>query len=74
MYVSVETAEMINKAISMAKDARFEYVTPELVLYVLCGNEGFARAFENCGGRIEELDGACGGRCRNRAGAVPGDA
>lgn len=57
MYVSVETAEMINKAISMAKDARFEYVTPELVLYVLCGNEGFARAFENCGGRIEELEG-----------------
>ncbi len=55
MYVSVDVAEMINKAISAAKDARFEYVTPELALYVLCGSEWFVRAFENCGGSIDRL-------------------
>lgn len=56
MYVSDEVAEMINKAISMAKDARFEYVTPELMLCVLCGSEWFAMAFENCGGSIDRLE------------------
>ncbi len=56
MQVSVEVAEIINVAFSLAKSAGFEYVTPELMLYVICENPVFARAFENCGGRIRELD------------------
>lgn len=56
MQVSVEVAEIINVAFSLAKNAGFEYVTPELVLYVICENAVFSRAFENCGGRIRELD------------------
>lgn len=56
MYVSNEVAEIIDRAFSMAKSARFEYVTPELVLYAACENPVFARAFENCGGNRKKLD------------------
>ncbi len=56
MQVSEEVAEIINKAISLAQSAKFELITPELVLYVMCRNQVFARAFENCGGNVKELD------------------
>ena len=56
MQVSAEVAEIINKAFFLAQNARFEYVTPELMLYVICENKVFAQAFESCGGRIRELD------------------
>lgn len=56
MQVSVEVSEIINMAFALAKNAGFEYVTPELTLYVICENAVFARAFENCGGKIRELD------------------
>lgn len=56
MHTSSEVAEMINTVFSMAQSAHFEYVTPELALYVLCQNKVFARAFENCGGSVKELD------------------
>ena len=56
MYVSSEVAELIEKAFSTAKAARFEYVTPEVALYAACQNPVFARAFENCGGNLRELD------------------
>ncbi|MCH5344571.1 MAG: AAA family ATPase [Acetatifactor sp.] len=56
MFVSDEVAEILSSAFSLAKSARFEFVTPELVLYVVCQNKVFAQAFENCGGKIRELD------------------
>ena len=56
MQISKEVAEILNIAFSMAKSAHFEYVTPELVLFVICQNKVFAQAFEDCGGNIEELD------------------
>ncbi len=56
MYVSSEVAEIIEKAFSLAKSARFEYVTPELVLYAACQNPVFARAFAECGGSVRKLD------------------
>lgn len=56
MRVSGEVAEIINNAFTMAKSARYDIVTPELALYVICQNQVFAQAFENCGGRIKELD------------------
>ncbi len=56
MRVSVEVAEIINNAFRMAKSARFEFVTPELMLYAVCQNKIFAKAFENCGGKVKELD------------------
>ena len=56
MQVSDEVAGIINNAFSLAKSAHFEYVTPELILYVTCQNKTFAQAFENCGGKVKELD------------------
>lgn len=56
MHVSEEVAEIINKAFVLAKSSHFEYMTPELILYVICQNRIFADAFENCGGKIKELD------------------
>ena len=56
MYVSSEVAEIINKAFSLARSAHFEYVTPELVLYVACQNRMFAQAFRSCGGSVRGLD------------------
>ena len=50
MHASREVTEIIDTAFSMAQSAHFEYVTPELALYVICQNNVFARAFENCGG------------------------
>ncbi len=57
MHTSSEVAELINTVFSMAQSAHFEYVTPELALYVICQNKVFARAFESCGGNVKELDG-----------------
>ena len=39
MHVSKEVAEIINTVFTMAKDAHYEYVTPELLLYVVCNNK-----------------------------------
>ena len=56
MRISSEVSEIINIAFSFARSARFEFVTPELLLYVVCQNKVFAQAFENCGGKVRELD------------------
>ncbi len=56
MYVSSEVAEIINQTYMLAKNARFEYVTPELLLYVICRNKVFTRAFQNCDGSVRKLD------------------
>ena len=56
MRISSEVSEIINIAFSFAQSAHFEFVTPELFLYVVCQNKVFAQAFENCGGKVKELD------------------
>lgn len=56
MSESKEVAEIINMAFTLAIDAHFGLVTPELILYVICRNSIFAEAFENCGGEIKKLD------------------
>ncbi len=56
MYVSKEVAEVIDRAYTLAKNARFEYVTPELALYAACENPVFVKAFESCGGNRKRLD------------------
>ncbi len=55
MQVSREVAEIINSVIALARERHYELVTPELVLYVICDNQIFAEAFEDCGGDIQEL-------------------
>ncbi|MCI9072331.1 MAG: AAA domain-containing protein [Lachnospiraceae bacterium] len=56
MGVSEEVEEIINRTVVLAKSAHFEYVVPELMLFVICQNVVFAQAFENCGGSVSELD------------------
>lgn len=56
MQISGEVADIVNRVFSLAESAHFEYVTPELFLYVICQNKVFARAFESCGGDVRELD------------------
>lgn len=55
MQISREVAEIINTVFGMAKSRHYEFVTPELVLYVICGNKKFTEAFEDCGGDIRTL-------------------
>lgn len=55
MQVSREVAEIINSVIVLAKERQYELVTPELLLYVICENQLFAEAFEDCGGSIHDL-------------------
>ncbi len=54
--VSKEVADLTQQSLLVAKKAHFLYVTPELLLYVMCQNQVFAQAFENCGGTLAELD------------------
>lgn len=56
MRVSGEVGHIIEEVFLMAKSARFAFVTPELVLYTVCKNKLFAKAFENCGGSVQKLD------------------
>ena len=55
MQVSREVAELMNAVIVLAKERHYELVTPELLLYVICENQLFAEAFEDCGGSIHDL-------------------
>ncbi len=56
MHVSNEVASILNMIFSYAKDAHYEYVTPELLLYMICRNKVFAKAFARCGGDVKRLE------------------
>ncbi|MDE7223586.1 MAG: AAA family ATPase, partial [Acetatifactor sp.] len=56
MHVSEEVEKIVDMTVVMAKNAGFELIVPELMLYVICKNKVFAQAFENCGGNVRELD------------------
>lgn len=53
--LSSEVMEVIKNAIVEAKEKKFEFVTPELVLYFICQVKEFIEAFENCGGKVQDL-------------------
>ena len=38
MRVSEEVEEIVDKTVILAKNADFEYVVPELMLFVICQN------------------------------------
>lgn len=56
MHVSNEVASILNMIFFYAKDAHYEYVTPELLLYMICANKRFAKAFARCGGDVRRLE------------------
>lgn len=55
MYISIEVSDMIVKARELAASWNHEYITPEHVLVVMCDEEHFKAAFEECGGDATEL-------------------
>lgn len=55
MRVTKEVADVLNGTFAAAAKDCYEYVTPELMLYMIAGCNTFKEAFENCGGEIELL-------------------
>ena len=55
MILSKEATEIVQKAVDYTLKNKNEYVTPETILYCMCGNELFVDAYEECDGDIEKL-------------------
>ena len=55
MRVTKEVADVLNGTFAYAAKECYEYITPELLLYMIAGCRTFREAFENCGGEIEQL-------------------
>lgn len=55
MQLSKEVAGIINSAIKIATKEKYEYITPELILYILLDDEDFREAYCACEGDPEEL-------------------
>ncbi len=55
MRVTKEVADVLNGTFAVAAKECYEYVTPELLLYMIAGCRTFREAFENCGGEVEQL-------------------
>lgn len=55
MELSVEAMYALNNAVTYAVKEKYEYVTPELLLLMICKDVEFIEAFEACGGKIQLL-------------------
>ena len=53
--MSKEVSEIISDSIEYAKENGLEYITPEVILLMVCKNQNFRDAFEECGGSIKKL-------------------
>ncbi|MDO4326960.1 MAG: AAA family ATPase [bacterium] len=52
MWATKEVKEILSQTMEKARDERFQYVTPELLLWVMSTFRSFSAAFESCGGDI----------------------
>lgn len=55
MEMTSEAYRIVQQAVDFAGKQEFEYVTPEMLLLIICENQEFREAFEVCGGRIVTL-------------------
>lgn len=55
MWATKEVKEILSQTMETARDERFQYVTPELLLWVMSAVRSFSAAFESCGGDISQL-------------------
>ena len=55
MNLSKDAAAMLRDSIMYAAEHRYEYVTPEILVLMLCDNDDFKTAFTQCGGDIYSL-------------------
>jgi ATP-dependent Clp protease ATP-binding subunit ClpA len=53
--MSKEVSEVISDSVEYAKENGLEYITPEVILLMICKNKNFREAFEECGGSIKKL-------------------
>ncbi|MBR4718795.1 MAG: AAA family ATPase [Lachnospiraceae bacterium] len=61
MNLSNDVAAVLRDSIIYATEHHYEYVTPEILVLLLCNNPDFRAAFEECGGNVgalaEDLEG-----------------
>lgn len=57
MWTTKEVQDILNGMLAMAYKEKFQYVTPELLLFVMAEFESFSDAFDFCGGSVEQLKG-----------------
>nr|WP_302598051.1 ATP-dependent Clp protease ATP-binding subunit ClpA [uncultured Cellulosilyticum sp.] len=55
MYISALVGKIIAQANELAAKLGHEYITPEHIILVMCGQKIFKEAFESCGGDINVL-------------------
>lgn len=55
MNLSSDAAAILRDSIIYATEHHYEYVTPEVLLLLMCNNPDFRAAFEECGGNIGTL-------------------
>jgi len=55
MEFSADAIRVIQQAVTYAHIHRYKYVTPEMILIEITGNEAFCEAFCGCGGDIQVL-------------------
>ena len=55
MWATNEVTEILSRTMETAKQLRFQYVTPELLLCIMSAYYSFSSAFQRCGGDVSEL-------------------
>ncbi len=55
MELSKRVEDALQNAYAYAQEEGLEYITPEIILLMLCGDKEFASAFGECGGNEKEL-------------------
>lgn len=56
MEFSAEALYALNNAVTYAANEKYEYVTPEMILLMLCRDKDFSIAFDECGGNLKMLE------------------
>ena len=72
MNLSKEMLICMNQAVEYAVSEQYEYVTPEMLLLMLCENDSFRYVVEECGGNIPRLKRDLQGYIQNSMEKVPG--
>lgn len=55
MNLSSDAAAILRDSIIYATEHHYEYVTPEVLMLLMCSNPDFRSAFEECGGNVNTL-------------------
>ena len=55
MNMTKEASQVIQDALAYASENDYEYITPEMILLMMCESVAFQEAFEGCEGDVEEL-------------------